>query len=130
MSELNSNLGRVAQLLEFGGPDTMGAEIITREKARGFKIVRPGDAAWFPVARWKARSIASLDGKRARLVALDAIVPGQGSLKAMIADIEKHGLIPVLVEPNRRLSNSLERWGWHRRLRGFSSDRETIWYPR
>lgn len=133
MSELNSNLARVAQLLEFGGPDTMGAEIISHEQKRGFKIIRPGEVEWFPLARWKTRSIASLDVLRVRLVALDAIVPGQGSFTALIKDIRSAGLFPVVVEPNNRLAESLKRWGWkHRRIRTSRPDplAENIWYQR
>lgn len=128
MSELDSHLGRIAQLLYFGGPDTMGSEIITREQRRGFMVRRPGDVDWLPVARWKARTIVSLDRRRVRLVALDALVPGHGSLRALIADIERAGLTPVVVEPHDRLKASLKRWGWKHRRIGHGVEVENIWY--
>lgn len=123
-------LDQAINRLLLGGPEMIGAFIIAHEIAHGFTVIRPGDVEWFPLAQWDRRSIASICGQRVRLVALDARNPGQGSLRALIAAIERAGYVPVIVEPSNRLTASLKRWGWkHRRLRR-GSEAESIWYPR
>jgi hypothetical protein len=103
-----------------------GDWLCAHEIAQGFAIVRPGEAAWLPLEDWHPFSIASTDGKRVRLVALQAQHEGEGALRRCIAAIRAARLQPVIVEPFDRLEQSLKRWGWrHRRLADAN-----IWYPR
>jgi hypothetical protein len=103
--------------------------IVESETARGFKVVRPGDAPWFRATDWRAESVASINGIRARLVLLHAFNERAGALTRTLAAIGDAGLMPVVVEPTRELGAALARRGWKPRQEGSTfEDRETIWY--
>lgn len=113
-----------------GGYDPVAA-IVENEEARGFKIVRPGDAPWFRAADWQAASVASINGKFARLVLIHAFESGRGAMTRTIDAIKEAGLIPNIIDPTRELQATLKRRGWKSKLKGSTfEDRETVWFPR
>lgn len=106
------------------------AAITQAETARGYRVIRPGDAPWLPAADWKPASVASIDGSTVRLVLLDAIEPGTGALTRCLAMIALHGLTPAVIDPTRELAATLTRRGWTGRQVGSTfEDRETVWRP-
>lgn len=112
------------------GRDPVGA-IVESETSRGFKVIRPGDAPWFRAADWRAASVASINGRYARLVLLHAFVSGRGAMTRTIAAIQEAGLKPVIVDPTPELAATLKRRGWKSRDAGSTfEDMETLWYPR
>lgn len=105
------------------------ANLVSMEQSRGFRIIRPGQAPWFRATDWRAASVASIDGKRARLVLLHAFQSGKGAFTRTISGILAAGLAPSVIEPTHELAEALQRRGWRER-RLSSGMRETIWYPR
>jgi len=119
----------VAQILS----DPRGpAEIIADdEAAKGFNVVRPGDAPWFAANEWKPASVASIDDAgRVRLVLIDAIRPGTGALRRALAEIRALELKPMIIEPTRELAATLTRNGWKHATYGGGMEAETRWWPR
>jgi|HubBroStandDraft_3_1064219.scaffolds.fasta_scaffold50624_2 hypothetical protein len=113
-----------------GGYDPVAA-IVENEAARGFKIVRPGDTPWFRATDWQAASVASINGKRARLVLLHAFESGRGAMTRTIGAIKEAGLTPNIIAPTRELQATLRRRGWKSKHQGSTfEDRETVWFPR
>lgn len=113
-----------------GGYDPVAA-IVENETARGFKVIRPGDTPWFRAADWRAASIASLDGKRVRLVLIHSFESGQGAMTRTIAAIQEAGLNPVIVDLTPELAATLTRRRWKSKDIGSTfDDRETVWFPR
>ena len=108
------------------------AEIIADdEAARGFNVVRPGDAPWFQPNEWRAASVSSVDDMgHVRLVLLDAILPGTGALRRTLTSIRFLGMKPLIIEPTRELANTLTLNGWRSRTYGGGMDAETRWWPR
>lgn len=107
------------------------AAIVRGEQERGFKVVRPGDVSWFRASDWRIASVASIDGKRARLVLLHAFESGKGAFTRTIAGVREAGLTPAVIDPTPQLAATLLRRGWRGRLKGSTFDsRETIWHPR
>ena len=103
---------------------------IESEQARGFKIVRPGDTPWFRATDWRAASVASINGKFARLVLLHAFESGRGAMTRTFTAIKDAGLTPNVIDPTRELGATLKRRGWKSKHKGSSfQDRETVWFP-
>lgn len=120
---------KLVELLDkmLSGYDPVAA-IVESETARGFKLVRPGDAPWFRAAEWRAASVASINGMYVRLVLLHAFNESKGSLTRTIEGIKAAGLIPQVIDPTRELAAALTRRGWKPRECGTTfEDRETIW---
>ena len=112
-----------------GGYDPV-AGIIEGEEARGYKVVRPGDAPWFRAADWQAESIASINGMKVRLVLLHAFKEGRGALTRTIDGIKQAKMIPTVIDPTRELAATLKRRGWKSKDVGTTfEDRETVWSP-
>lgn len=106
------------------------AAIVDSERSRGFNVVRPGDTPWFRATDWHADSVASLNGKRARLVLLRAFETGRGAMTRTIAAINDAGFIPAIIDPTRELAAALKRRGWDSKREGSCfEDRETVWTP-
>jgi hypothetical protein len=61
------------------------AAIVEGERKRGFRVVRPGEAAWFRKSDWRAESVASVSGTLVRLVLIEALKPGTGAFTRTIA---------------------------------------------
>jgi hypothetical protein len=74
--------------------------------------------------------VASQDGKKIRLVLLDAMKPGHGAFSRLIAAIWRHDLVPVIVEPNEALISWCVRHDYRRRVIGKGKHRHEVWYPR
>ncbi len=107
------------------------AAIVEGEIKRGFKVVRPGDQPWFRANDWRAASVASIDGKRVRLVLIHSFESGKGAFTRTVAAIIAAGLTPSVIDPTPELSTALHRRGWRGRSRGTGfEDFETAWYPR
>lgn len=106
----------------------IGAAMIARERDQGFSIIL--DAIWFDQNDWDAATIITQDGKRIRLVALQAKIPGQGAFNRLVRRIFAHNLAPVLVEPNEMLVGWCYRHGFRSKTIGRGDNRQTIWYPR
>lgn len=107
------------------------AAIVEGERERGFKIIRPGSAAWFRTDDWRPASVASIDGRRCRLVLLHAVESGRGAMTRTIAGIKDVGLVPVIVEPTRELAVALRKRDWRPRNEGSTFETfETIWMQR
>lgn len=122
---------KLAELLDkmLSGYDPVAA-IVESETARGFKVVRPGDAPWFRAADWRAASVASINGVYARLVLLHAFESGKGAMTRTIESIKAAQLIPAVIDPTRELAATLTRRGWKSRHEGSTfEDMETVWRP-
>lgn len=124
-----SALVEVVKRILAGGYDPVAA-IVEDETDRGFKVVRPGDAPWFPAADWRAASVASIDGNTIRLVLIHSHESGKGAMTRMLAAIEDAGLKPAVLEPTPQLADVLRRRGWLSREVRLLLDRETVWSPR
>lgn len=125
----NSLNPKLVDLLDkmLSGYDPVAA-IVESETARGFKVVRPGDAPWFRAAEWRPASVASIDGMKVRLVLLHAFSENKGALTRTINGIKAAHMIPVVVDPTRELGAALARRGWKPKECGTTfEDRETIW---
>lgn len=104
------------------------AIIVESETARGFKIVRPGDAPWFRAADWRAASIASINGNKVRLVLLHAFESGKGAFTRTVSGIVEAGMTPTVIDPTPQFSSMLKRRGFKPRDEGTTfEDRETVW---
>jgi len=121
---------RLVELLDkmLSGQHDPVSTIVENEQARGFKVIRPGDAIWFPASDWRSASIASLNGMFVRLVLLHAVQSNRGALNRTVAGIRSAGMIPTVVDPTRELAATLSRRGWKPKKVGTTfDDRETIW---
>jgi hypothetical protein len=78
---------------------------------------------------WRA-VVLSQDGRRVRIVLVDAFHPGTGAFTRLIAGIRAAGLTPVIVEPTLALRDWCERHGYRERIVGRGDARHRIWYPR
>lgn len=106
------------------------AVIVDGETARGFKVIRPGDAPWFRAADWRAASVASINGMKVRLVLLHSFQSGRGAMTRTIAGIKTAGLLPSIIDPTRELAATLTRRRWKSKYEGTTfEDRETVWTP-
>jgi len=130
MSGLSKMVSRVADMMAFGGRDMLLHDIVATERAKGFQIVRPGEAEWFPRSDWRKNSICSVSGNRVRIVLIEAHHQKSGALVRLIAALQERELVPVVVEPHPRLAQRLAAWGWKNRRHGAGDLAETIWYPR
>jgi hypothetical protein len=120
---------KLVELLDkmLSGYDPVAA-IVESEEARGFKVIRPGNVPWFQASDWRAASVASIHGVRARLVLLHAVESGRGAMTRTIAGVKAAGLLPVVVEPTRELAATLSRRGWKPHDEGTTfEDCETVW---
>ena len=107
------------------------AAIVEGERKRGFRVVRPGDEPWFRIRDWRAESVASIDRDTVRLVLIHAVREGRGTFTRTIQNIEKAGLLPSVIEPNREFAASLKRRGWVGKQFGKTfEERETVWRPK
>ena len=97
------------------------------EVSKGFTLV--AEAQWLERSDWR-EIVASQDGKRIRLVLLDALHPGKGAFTRLIAGIWRCDLMPVLVEPNQSLIDWCYRHDFRARIIGKGPDRHEVWYPR
>ena len=106
------------------------AAIVDGETARGFKVIRPGDAPWFRAVDWRAASVASINGMKVRLVLLHSFQSGRGAMTRTIAGIKTAGLLPSIIAPTRELAATLKRRRWKSKDEGTTfEDRETVWTP-
>jgi hypothetical protein len=122
-----AKLEAILEKIVVGGYDPVEA-IVESEQARGYRVIRPGDATWFPLSDWEPVSVSSINGDYARLVLLHAIVQGRGALTRALAAIEAGGLIAQVIDPTRELASTLRRRGWRGRKTGRSfEDREEVW---
>jgi hypothetical protein len=107
------------------------AAIVEGERKRGFRVVRPGDEPWFRIRDWRAESVVSIDGNTVRLVLIHAVREGRGTFTHTVQNIEKAGLLPSVIEPNREFAASLKRRGWVGKQVGRTFEtRETVWRPK
>lgn len=113
-----------------GGGDAILSNIVNMEKDRGFIVVRPGEAEWFPAALWKKSSICSIAANRIRIVLVEAKQQKSGAFRLLVDQISDLDLVPVVVEPHDRLAVTLASWGWRHRRHGVGAECENIWYPR
>lgn len=100
------------------------------ERAKGHRVVVPGGEPWLPAVDWDATSVVSVDGNVVRLVAILALNPGNGAFRRLIAAIQTAGLTPHISTPTREMRDTLRRWGWKGKHRGWGDDVEEIWKPR
>lgn len=104
--------------------------IADSERASGFRVIKPGEAPWLPAKDWNEGTVCSIDGMYARLVLIDAKMPGTGALTRTLAAIKADRLIPCIVDPTRELAATLSRRGWKSKQHGSTfEDRETRWTP-
>jgi hypothetical protein len=106
----------------------MGERMRSTEREQGFTIVTA--APWLDPNDWTPATIIAADGKRIRLVALEAKNPGHGAFTRLIAKIQAAGLVPVIVEPSRSLIDWCLRHDYRERRIGKGHLVHTIWYPR
>ena len=129
MNQPNPKILEIFDKIMSGKYDPVSA-ILEGENARGFKVVRPGDAPWFRAVDWREASIASIDGKRVRLVLLHAFESGRGAMTRTLAAIVEAGLKPAIIDPTRELAATITKRGWKMRVEGsIFEDREDVWLP-
>lgn len=126
----NAEVSRVLERFALGGSAAIVSDIVKLERERGFTVVRPGEADWFPLALWKSSSVCSTDGNRVRIVLIDAAIPNRGAFRRLIYDIVEMDMIPVVVDPHDGLAATLASWGWRHRRVGQGFGAENLWYPR
>lgn len=102
-------LDLVEKMLAGGDPVAL---ILEGERARGFRIIRPGDAPWFRAGDWRPASIASVDGMYARLVLLHAFESDRGAFTRTVEGIRAAHLIPTVIDPTREFAAMLKRRKW------------------
>lgn len=108
-------------------PEEIGDNLRRMEIEQGFSLV--SEAAWYSPADWHERTIISQDGKKVRLVALQARRSFEGAFSRLIGNLWKADLMPVLVEPNQTLVDWCCRHNFReRRISGKYP--HTVWYPR
>jgi len=123
-------LVEVVKRILAGGYDPVAA-IVEDETARGFKVVRPGQADWLPASDWRGASVASLDGDTVRLVLIHSHESGKGAMTRTLAAIVVAGLHPSVLEPTPELAATLRRRGWRGRVKNLpNGDHESVWTPR
>ena len=104
------------------------AAIVEGEKKRGFRVIRPGDTAWFRAFDWRHESVASVSGTMVRLVLIHAFKSGEGAFTRTIKGIEEAGYKPSVIDPTPEFAAALKRLGWRGRQKGTTFEtRETIW---
>jgi|SRR5215813_2846098 len=103
------------------------ANLRQMEVEQGYTLV--ADAQWLDRSDWR-EIVASQDGKRIRLVLLDAMRPCTGAFTQLICGIWEAGLVPVIVEPNQTLIDWCNRHDYRRRMVGHGKHRHEVWYPR
>ena len=107
------------------------AAIVEGERKRGFRVVRPGDEPWFRIRDWRAESVASIDRDTVRLVLIHAVRENKGTFTLTVQNIEKAGLLPSVIEPNREFAASLKRRGWVGKRTGHDFETtEMVWRPK
>ena len=100
------------------------------ETAKGYRVVRPGEAPWLPRKDWHETVVVSVDGERVRLVAILAKQPGQRAFTRLVEAVRAAGMIPCVFEPTPELAATLKRWKWRERISGAGAEREVWWEPR
>jgi hypothetical protein len=100
------------------------------ERAKGYRVVLPGEVAWLPAEDWHPTVVVSIDGNRVRLVAILASQPGNGAFRRLVAAIRAADLIPIIIEPTREMRATLTRWRWKRRNVEYGFETEEHWRPR
>ena len=129
---------RVAAMMDFAKEaEIRGIFALTRselrdrmkqgELAQGFTVVE--SAKWFDPDDWQSPLI-SQDNRRVRLVLLEAKKPHTGQFTKLIGEIEKAGLVPVVVEPNTELVAWCKRHFYRKRNVGRGEFRHEVWYPK
>jgi len=108
--------------------EEMGDKLRANEVLMGFSVVT--EARWFNEDDWDRWTIITQDKNRIRLVALSARNPGTGAFTRLIDKIMREGLIPVVVEPNERLTEWCRRHWYRKRNSGQGVLRHEIWYPK
>lgn len=108
--------------------EELGDKLRIGEVRMGFSIIT--QARWLSDEDWDQWTIVSQDGKRIRLVALSARVPGSGAFTRLIDKITREGLVPVVVQPNERLTEWCKAHWYRKRNCGHGEYRHEIWYPK
>jgi hypothetical protein len=121
---------RLVTQFAIGGAEMMRANIIEREKERGFAVYAPGEVEWFPRCDWKDSSVISVTGNRVRIVLVEARTQKGGAFRRLLHAINEMQMVPVVVEPHDRLAAVLVGWGWRHRKVGVGFEGENVWYPR
>ena len=103
--------------------DNIADGIAALEGARGYTVMRPGEVAWFPLADWKPASVASVNGIYVRLVLLDAVLPGNGAFRRLVAAVVAAGHLPLVMCPLGPMREILRRERWSR----VSERPEEVW---
>ena len=107
------------------------AMIVEGERKRGFRIVRPGEAAWFQIGDWKPESVASVDGNTVRLVLIEAWNQSTGVFTHTVDAILRAGYHPTVIDPTPEFAAMLKRRGWRGKRVGHDFEtRETVWRPK
>jgi hypothetical protein len=108
-------------------PQEIGDNLRRMEIEQGFSII--SEASWYNKDDWHPRTIISQDGKKVRLVALQARRSQEGAFSRLIGNLWKADLMPVLVEPNQTLIDWACRHNFReRRINGKYP--HTVWHPR
>lgn len=80
---------------------------------------------------WYKPPVITLLGNEIRIVAIWVREPRRGTFKRLLADIERAGLRPVVVEPIGDVMPALmRRWGWECRHVPYADDLVEEWRPK
>ena len=106
------------------------AAIVTGEKMRGFRVLRPGDTPWFLALDWLPVSIASVSGTMVRFVLIHAQEPMTGAFTRTVNGAQEAGYKPAVIDPTPEFAAILKRRGWRGKDVGHDFEtRETVWRP-
>ena len=106
------------------------AAIVTGERMRGFRVLRPGDTPWFLARDWLPESVASISGTMVRFVLIEAREPGTGAFTRTVKGAQEAGYKPAVIDPTPEFVATLKRRGWRGKVVGHDFEtRETVWRP-
>ena len=98
------------------------------ERARGFRVVLPGQEPWLPRRDWRKSVVVSVADDEVRLVAVLARRPG--SFTRLLAALRRVPLTPVIVCPIGPIMPAyVRRHGWRMTRAGDGWDAEDQWRP-
>lgn len=113
-------------------PRGAGGVMEDAEIAMGARLIPVGSERPIPLPAfaWR-RGVVSMLGMEIRIVAIEAVEPGAGAFSRLIAEIQRRGFTPVVVEPfGVTMPAIMAKWDWKRRVVGSGFERREEWLPR
>ena len=119
-------LDRAAALLADRTP--IYEQMRAAERARGFRVVVPGQERWLAVDDWHESVVVSMDGQEVRFVAI--LAKRRGAFRRTLSALSSHGLSPCVICPIGPIMPAImKHYGWVRTVSGSGWDAEEQWRP-